>query len=193
MKSPMPRRFAYYSGVPDINQTSLVMSGLSVDPVYVGQPLSCAFTVSHVRPIVGIEFGSAKDTFGGVVTDAGTGNVILTLTTAVVDLRYGRYVPVRLMSTADVPSSEENKSVIVYVGPVTLFAAAVIGEPVYVSQGVLTKSALVHPATGATTPPQRQQTPNKSVVTSVVIGAGALLAVTGGYIALRRYRKRVIG
>lgn len=125
--------------VEDPNQTSLVMSGLSVAQAYAGAPVQAAFTVSHHRPLTGIELFPAKDTFSGVIANQ-NGQVVLFLSSQFVSLRYGQYTALRLLSVGDLPAQYAGQVMTCYVGPQNQFAGMTIGQSIYSTSGMLTRS-----------------------------------------------------
>jgi hypothetical protein len=179
------------AGVQDINQTSLYFSGLSLGVLAPGGPVTCTFTVSHVRPGTGIELFAAKDTFSGVVLDATTGLVILLMDTATVSLSVGRYVLVRLNSVGSLPLFYGNRPITVEVGPYTLFQAAAIGQP-YAPAGILAVTRTVSPG-GAGGSAQGAPSGGFSATEGAVVGGLVLAAVAGGYVLVRNRRKRALG
>lgn len=187
------------AGVVDPNQTSLVISGLAVDPAYPGSPVTCDFTVSHKSPIFHIEFFAATDTFTGAVVDDTTGNIVGLLGAQKVSLRYGQYTGVKLSTTTALPASSAGDQLTAYVGPMSLMATATMGQPLYVadSPGVLsaTIQAQSSPApagqgssggnsTGPTqtTSPSPAAPPIPMAAVAVVAGVGL---VGGGYVAYK--------
>jgi hypothetical protein len=137
------------AGVVDPNQTSLVISGLSVDPAYPGSPVTCVFTVSHLAPIFHLELFPASDTFTGAVVDNTTGNIVGLLGSQKVTLRYGQYTGVKLSTATALPASSAGDQLTAYVGPMSLMATATLGQPLYVADSPGVLSATIQASSSA--------------------------------------------
>jgi hypothetical protein len=187
------------TGVVDPNQTSLVLSGLAVDPAYPGSPVTCVFTVSHAAPIFHLEIFPATDTFTGAVVDDTTGNIVGLLGSQSVKLRYGQYTGIKLSTTTALPASSAGDQLTAYVGPASLMATATLGQPLYVADSPGVLSATIQAQTGAapsgqgssggnstgptqTTSPSPTAPPIPMAAVAVVAGVGV---VGVGYVAYR--------
>lgn len=126
------------TSIQDPNQTSLSIGGLSVAQAYVNSPIQAAFTVQHHR---GVFLGTfaGKDTFSGVVANS-SGQVVLMLASEAVSLQYNQTTAARLLSIGNLPPQYAGQTMTCYVGPANQFAGLVIGQSVYPTAAMLSRS-----------------------------------------------------
>lgn len=191
--------------VVDPNQTSLVLSGLSVDPAYPGSPVTCLFTVSHKAPLFNLEIFPATDTFTGAVVDGTNGLVVGLLGSQKITLKYGNFTGVKLSTATPLPQSSAGDTLQVYVGPQSLMATATLGQPLYVSgsPGILSTTVQAQSGTapsgqggggnaggapgGSSTSPNA---PSAAIPVALVVGAGVVALGGAGWVAYRYLSKR---
>lgn len=181
------------TGVADPYDTSLHASGLSVYPCAPGSTVGCLFTVTHERPITGIELHPAIETWTGCVVDNSSGLVILLMSYFKTTLWNGAFTTVRLTSTGVLAKTTADADLTVYAGPWEQFQGLNPGAPFSGAGGVLSAAVTV----GSAPNPSLPSTPGSSTTvtsaggsfwstpwgTGTLVAGGLLVVVGGGVIA----------
>lgn len=180
------------ANLTDVNDAFLSISNLQVAPAQVGQPMTVGFLVTMTALVT---LANASDTWGGVVVDPTTQQVLLTFMPQASPplYLYSESTEQELTTAGELPASAPSR-VEVYVGPQTLFANAQVGSPFFATSGMLNTSASVAGAGGTGSgggggsgsgggsgggSVSNQQTPAMSTTEKIALGAGAVVVVGG--------------